>query len=508
MSRQEQIINERKRKLKELEKLGINPYPYRFDVKDYSNEIKENYKKLKDNERTKKKVIIAGRVMLIRNLGKLIFATIQDSKGKIQIILQKGESEEKSFDMFKKYVDTGDFIGTEGRVMKTKTGEISVFVKKIQILSKSLLPLPEKFHGIIDKEERYRKRYLDLIMNPEVREVFEKRTFVLDSIREFLKKRGFLEVETPYLQTIYGGAAAKPFKTHLNTLDMDLFLAISPELHLKRLIVGGYDKVYTISRNFRNEGIDRWHNPEFSMMEIYQAYVDYNDMMDLFEEIYEYVCKKINKSTKVEFRGKIVDFKRPWKRMTMSAAIKKYTGLNVEKMSEKEICDYIKKNKIECKGDSWGWKIQALFEHFCEDKIEQPTFILDHPIETTPLCKSHRKGSKFCQLIERFEPFCMGTELGNAYSELNNPILQKELLDEQQKMLKKGDEEANPLDEDFINAVEIGMPPTGGLGLGIDRMVMLLTGQDSIKDVILFPFMKTEKEEGKQKKEKTNKKEK
>jgi len=500
MSRQDQIVNERKRKLEELEKKGINPYPHKFDVKDYSNEIKEKYKGLKNNQKSKDKVRVAGRVMIIRNLGKLIFSTIQDSQGRLQIILQKGETKKEDFELFKKYIDSGDFVGCEGTIMKTKTGEVSVFVKRLELLSKSLMPLPEKWHGLKDEEEKYRKRYLDLIMNPEVKQVFEKRTQILDAIRELLKQKGFTEVETPYLQTIYGGANAKPFKTHLNTLDMDLFLSISPELYLKRLIVGGFDKVFTISRNFRNEGIDRWHNPEFSMMELYQSYADYNDMMSLFEEIYEYAIKKINNSTKVKFRGKIIDFKRPWKRMTMAQAIKKYAGIDVTKKSEKEIEKFVKKNKIECKENCWGWYIQGIFEHYCEDKIEQPTFILDHPLETTPLCKTHRDGSKFCTLIERFEPFCMGAELGNAYSELNDPVLQRELLEEQQKALKKGDEEANPLDENFLNAIEIGMPPAGGLGLGIDRMVMLLTGQDTIKDVILFPFMRSEKKEKSKKK--------
>jgi len=501
MGRQDQIINERKKKLEELEKAGINPYPHKYEQKDFSYDIKEKYAKLKDNERAKDKVKIAGRVMTVRDLGKLIFSTLQDSKGRIQIILQKEETEEKDFELFKKFIDSGDIIGAEGRVMKTKTGEVSVLVNKFKILAKSILPLPEKWHGLSDKEERYRKRYLDLIMNPSVKSVFEKRTIIIDTIRELLRERGFIEVDTPYLQSIYGGAKAKPFKTHLNALDMDLYLAISPELYLKRLIVGGYDKVFTMARCFRNEGIDRWHNPEFTNMEIYQAYADYKDMMDLFEEIYETCCKKINGTTKIEFRGKTVDFKRPWKKMTMAAAIKKYAGIDVEKMSEKEVCDYIKKNKIECKGDSWGWKIQALFEHFCEDKIEQPVFIIDHPLETTPLCKKHRDGSKFCTLIERFEPFCMGAELGNAYSELNDPILQRELLEQQQNMLTSGDEEANPFDEDFVNAIEIGMPPTGGLGLGIDRMIMLLTGQESIRDVLLFPFMRNEKKEDNKKEE-------
>ena len=294
------------------------------------------------------------------------------------------------------------------------------------------------------------------------------------------------------MQTVYGGAAAKPFTTHLNALDIDMYLAISPELYLKRLIVGGYEKVFTIARNFRNEGIDRWHNPEFTMMEIYQAYADYNDMMELFEDIFVHVSKKVNGSTKINFRGKEIDFKKPWPRLTMAEAIKKFAKIDITKMNEGELRDFIEENKVEVKGDSWGWLVQSIFEHFCEDKIEQPTFIIDHPLETTPLCKIHRS-DKLCRLIERFEPFCMGAELGNAYSELNDPIKQKELLEEQEKMLSKGNDEANPYDEDFVNALEVGMPPTGGVGLGIDRMIMLLTGQDSIRDVILFPFMRPEK---------------
>ncbi len=489
MGRKDQIIGERKRKLDELRKI-VNPYPHKFAVKDYSDEIKEKFKGLEENG-SGGKVVVAGRVMTVRNLGRLIFATIQDGKGRLQLILQKGKTTNDDFSLFKKYVDMGDFIGVNGNVMKTNTGEVSVLVKKLEILSKSLLPLPEKWHGLKDEEERYRKRYLDLIMNPEVKQVFDKRTDILNAIREFMQKKEIVEVETPFLQTIYGGANARPFKTHLNALNVDLFLAISPELFLKRLIVGGYDKVYTISRNFRNEGIDRWHNPEFTMLEAYCSYYDYNDMMDLFENLYEYVAKKVNGSTKVEFRGKIVDFKRPWKKMTMLQAIKKWAKIDIDKMSDKGISSFVKKNKIDSKEDNWGWNVQAIFEHFCEEKIEQPTFIIDHPLETTPLCKTHRN-EKLCHLIERFEPFCMGAELGNAYSELNDPELQRELLEAQQKALKKGDVEANPLDEDFINAIEIGMPPTGGIGLGVDRMVMLLTGQSSIKDVILFPFMRPE----------------
>lgn len=488
MARGDEIVKERMKKLSELKKEKINPYPHTFNKKDNNRDLQEKYKKL-GKEKFGKGAVVAGRVMMVRDLGKISFASLMDSTGTLQVVLQEKLTPKKTVDFFKKYVDSGDFIGVSGKVFRTKRGELSVLANSVEILSKSILPLPEKWHGLQDKEERYRKRYLDLIMNPKIKDVFEKREKIMEAIREFLKKDGFKEVDTPYLQTLYGGASAKPFKTHMNALNIDLYLAISPELYLKRLIVGGYEKVFTIARNFRNEGMDKWHNPEFTMMEIYQAYSDYNDMMNLFEELYEYVSKKVNGSTKVDFNGKVIDFKRPWKRMTMAEAIKKYAKINVYKMDATKLKKFVSENRIECKEDSRGWLVQGIFEHFCEGKIEQPTFILDHPFETTPLCKTHRD-KKRGHLIERFEPFCMGTELGNAYSELNDPILQRRLLEEQQKLLKRGDKEANPFDEDFINAIEIGMPPTGGIGLGVDRMVMLLTGQDSIRDVLLFPFMK------------------
>jgi len=490
MGREDEIIEQRKRKVNEMIKEGINPYPYKFDKKDNSLDIQTKYSKLKPDERTKDNVKTAGRVMTIRDLGNLAFATIQDGSGKIQIVLQNGETNEKVFEFFKKYVDSGDFIGIEGTVFKTRRGEISILVKSVEILSKAILPLPEKWHGIQDKEERYRKRYLDLITNPEVKKVFMLREKIIDAIREFLKKKEFNEVDTPYLQTVYGGAEARPFKTHLNALDIDLFLSISPELYLKRLIVGGFEKVFTIARNFRNEGIDKWHNPEFVMMEIYQAYADYNDMMKLTEDIFEYTCKKVLGTTKIVVQGQEVDFKAPWKRMTMAEAIKKDAKIDVLKMNEKEILDFVKKNNVEAKGKTWGWLVQGIFEHFCEKNLIQPTFITDHPKETTPLCKLHQKDDR---LIERFEPFCLGAEIANAYSELNDPQRQRELLEDQQKELSKGNEEANPFDADFVNALEIGMPPTGGLGIGIDRMIILLTGSESIRDVLMFPFMKPER---------------
>jgi lysyl-tRNA synthetase, class II len=507
MAREDEIIKERLKKIEEFRRSGKNPYPHKFEKKDNTSDLQKECKKLK-NEEFGRKAVTAGRIMAIRSFGKLAFMKLRDESGEIQLVfIPKGNKEsEQKVKETTRLIDVGDIVGAEGKVFRTKRGEPSIMVEEINMLSKSVKPLPEKWHGLQDKEERYRKRYLDLIMNPESRQVFEKRTMIFDTIREILKKKNFSEVETPYLNTIYGGAAARPFETKLNALDMELYLAISPELYLKRLIVGGYEKVFTMARCFRNEGIDRSHNPEFTNMEIYQAYADYNDMMNLFEEIYETVAKKVNGGTKVEFRGKIIDFKRPWKRMTMAAAIKEHGKIDVTKMSEKEIFEYVKKNGIEIKEKTWGWAIQGLFEHYCEEKIEQPTFIIDHPLETTPLCKSHRNGSTFCQLIERFEPFCMGMELGNAYSELNDPIMQRQLLEEQQKKLKKGNLEANPLDEDFLNAIEIGMPPTGGLGMGIDRLAMLLTGQDSIRDVLLFPFMREIKEGGKEEKPKEDKK--
>lgn len=489
MGRQDEVVKERIRKISELKKVGINPYPYKYDVKNYSSDLKEKYFSLKSNESTKDKAKVAGRIMSIRDLGKIAFAGVMDGKGKIQIILQEKETPEKTRDFFKKFIDIGDFIGVEGKIIKTKTGELSVLAEKIELLTKSILPLPEKWHGIQDKEERYRKRYLDLLMNPEVKEVFLKREKILDIIREFLKSKGFTEVDTPYLQTIYGGAEARPFETHLNALNIDLFLAISPELYLKRLIVGGFDKVFTIARNFRNEGIDKWHNPEFTMMELYASYWDYNDMMDLTESLYEEVCKKVLGTTKVKFGDVTLEFKKPWKRMTMAEAIRKDAKIDVLKMDVQELLSFAEENKVEYKEKSWGMLVAAIFEHFCEKNIIQPTFITDHPRETTPLCKTHRVDSR---LIERFEPFCMGAELGNAYSELNDPLLQKKLLEEQASKLKSGNEEANPYDADFVNAIETGMPPTGGLGIGIDRMIILLTSQQSIRDIILFPFMKPE----------------
>jgi lysyl-tRNA synthetase, class II len=497
--REKQIVDERIKKIGLLRESGVNPYAHRFDKDSWCEGIQNKFKKLKEEEVSKKVVSCAGRIMTKRSMGKIAFGTLQDNTGRVQVLFQKEISGDGVMGLFKK-VDAGDYIGVKGSVMRTKRGELSILVKELTILSKSIKPLPEKWHGIKDKEERYRKRYLDLIMNPEVMEVFLKREKILESVRDTLKKKNFHEVDTPYLQSVYGGAEARPFETHMNALDIDMFLAISPELYLKRLVVGGFERVYTIARNFRNEGIDRSHNPEFTMMEIYQAYADYNNMMDLTEELYENACISVNGSTKVKVGEIELDFKRPWAKMTMAEAIKKFAKIDVLKSSSEELKVIADKEGLEVNGNTWGYYVGALFEHFCEDKLIQPTFITDHPRESTPLCKSHRDGDE--RLIERFEPFCMGMELANAYSELNDPILQRQLLEGQNERLSSGeDDEAHPFDEDFVNSIETGLPPTGGLGIGIDRMVILLTGQESIRDVILFPFMKPEAVERKEGKE-------
>ncbi|MBU3913556.1 MAG: lysine--tRNA ligase [Nanoarchaeota archaeon] len=489
MGREEEILKERLRKIEELRKVGINPFPYYYNQENHAAELQEKYKKLKNESRTKDNVKVAGRVIVIRDIGKLAFISLQDGSGKIQVQIQQELTPEKEFDFFKKYIDSGDFIGVEGAITRTKRGELTVLAGKIELLSKSLRPLPEKWHGLQDKEERYRKRYLDLIMSPEVRGVFVKRSKIINAIREFLNSRDYLEVDTPVLQPIYGGAAAKPFLTHLNALDMKLYLRISNELYLKRLIVGGFERVYEFARDFRNEGIDRTHNPEFTQVELYQAYADYNEMMKICEELWGYVAKKVLGTTEIDYQGNKINLKAPWQRLSMKEAIKKYAKIDVDSLDDEKLSEIIEKNRIKSKGTIRGWMIASIFEHFCEKHLIQPTFIYDYPEETTPLCKSKR-GDSLTTLVERFELYILGMEIGNAYSELNNPVKQEILLEQQAKELKKGNEEANPMDEDFVDALEVGMPPTGGLGIGIDRMVMLLTNSSSIKDVLLFPFMK------------------
>jgi len=495
MGRQEEMIKARRKKLDGLRAAEINPYPHKFDVKNYSKKIKEKYAKLKNDSRGGGRVKVAGRVMRVRDIGKLIFVTIQDSKGRLQLILQKGETSVKDFELFKKYIDTGDFIGVSGVVMKTRAGEVSVLVKSLVVLSKALLPLPEKFHGIQDKEERYRKRYLDLIMNPEVKEVFEKRGIVIDEIKSFLKEQDFIEVEIPTLQSIYGGASATPFKTHLNALDIDLFLSISPELHLKRLVVGGMDKVFTIGKNFRNEGIDFSHNPEFTMMEFYYAYANYEKLMEMTEDLFKRLKKKLNLKDEIKYQGKKINLKLPFKRITFHKLILNKTGIDLKKADDfdklKKAITSKKLNEVnikECK--HYGALLDELYKRVVRPGIIQPTFLTHYPVEMIALAKRNEKNPR---VINTFQLIIDGAEIVKAYDELNDALDQEARLKEQAQLLKKGDEEAMPMDEDFVNALKIGMPPTAGYGMGIDRLVMLLTGQESIRDVLLFPFMKEEK---------------
>lgn len=480
---EEELVKERLKKLEEIKKLGINPYPYSFDAKNHIADIKADFSKLKNEEKSRANVSIAGRVRAVRNMGRAAFGDIEDLTGKLQFYIKEDE-DKKQYKMFR-LLDLGDFIGIEGIPFKTRTGELSVWIKKLAFLAKAVHPLPEKWHGLKDPEIRYRQRYLDLIINQDVKKRFMQRTEIVSYMREFLDNKGFIEVETPLLQPIYGGANAKPFKTHLNALSMDMFLSISPELYLKRLIIGGFEKVYTICKNFRNEGIDRDHNPEFTMMECYHSYADYNDMMKLTEEMIELIAKKLHGKTKVNFQGKIIDFKTPWQRMTMAEAIKKIMHLDVKKMSDAELKKKCHELKLE--SGSRDIMINAIFEEGCEKHLIQPTFITDYPKEICPLTKTHRKDPL---LVERFEGFVNGIELANAYSELNDPKEQFERLKKQEELRKKGDEEANPMDNDFVEAINIGMPPTGGLGIGVDRLVMFLTDAPSIREIIFFPMMK------------------
>lgn len=480
------LRNIRLEKLKKIRSLGINPYPTRFEKVP----IKDARLK-KDGE----KVTVAGRLMAIRGHGKLVFADLVDGTGKIQLAFKidvLGPEKLK----FVELLDSGDFLGCTGKLFKTQAGELTVLIENYELLTKSLHPLPSSWYGLKDVEERYRKRYVDLIMNPDVKKVFEMRTKITTCVREFLDSKGFLEVETPSLQPIYGGASARPFKTHHHALDFDLYLKISDELYLKRLIVGGFEKVYEIDKDFRNEGMDKSHNPEFTMLECYQAYADYKDIMELTENLYEYVAKKVLGTTIIDYQGEKIDLKAPWKRISMFEALKQYANIDVEKLTDEDLKNEIKKHKLKYEGNPQltgvgkgfkrGIAIATLFE-IVEEKLIQPTFVIDFPKETTALCKQKTENK---EIIERFEPYINGWEVGNAYSELNDPLVQKEFFDEQVKAKKSGDDEAHPMDSDFIEALEYGMPPTGGLGLGIDRMVMILTNQPTIRDVILFPTMK------------------
>ena len=479
------LIQIRKEKLRELQEQGKDPFEItKYDRTNTAGEIKANYENFEQKD-----VKVAGRIIAKRIMGKASFCTIQDCDEKIQSYISINELGEEAYKAFKTW-DIGDIIGISGFVFKTKTEEISVHAKEVVLLSKSLRPLPEKFHGLKDMDLRYRQRYVDLIVNPEVKETFILRSRIISEIRAILDKKGYLEVETPVLNTILGGASARPFITHHNTLDLDMYLRVAPELYLKRLIVGGIDKVYEIGKNFRNEGMDIRHNPEFTIIELYAAYQDYHDMMDITEEIFKTVAEKILGKTVINYQGTEIDLGTKWKRITMIDSIKEVTGIDFNTIETDEEALAIAKEKhveIEESKQTRGYIINAFFEEFVEDTLVQPTFICDYPVEVSPLTKKKPTDKR---LTERFECFIGGREYGNAYSELNDPIDQYERFLAQVKQREAGDEEANMMDDDFINALEYGMPPTGGLGIGIDRMIMLLTDAASIRDVIFFPTMK------------------
>ena len=503
---EQEIIRRQARE--ELLDAGVNPYPSElFEVNVTTKNILENYERSKTDY---KAISIAGRLMSRRIMGSASFAEIQDAKGRIQIYLRRDDicpGEDKSLynTIFKKKMDIGDIIGIKGYVFTTQVGEISIHVTDLKLLTKSLKPLPivkevtdeegnvKTYDAFTDSELRYRQRYVDLIVNPEVRETFVKRTQLVNSMRDFLANKGYLEVETPILQPLYGGAAARPFKTHHNTLDMTLFLRIANELYLKRLIVGGFDGVFEFSKDFRNEGMSRFHNPEFTQVELYVAYKDYNWMMDLVEEMVEKVAMDLHGTTEVQVGEYILNFQRPWKRFTMFEAIEHFTGIDISEMDETALRETAKKLEVpvdESMGK--GKLIDEIFGEKCEGKLIQPTFITDYPVEMSPLAKKHRSKEG---LVERFEAIANGKEICNAFSELNDPIDQRKRFEEQLELGKRGDDEAMVLDEDFLRALEYGMPPTAGLGVGIDRLSMIMTNSNSIQDVLFFPQMKPEKKE-------------
>lgn len=490
------LMQHRHDELKSLIEKGIEPFAYNFDISNYSKTIKNNFDQYENKD-----VKIAGRIMAIRRMGKASFAHIQDNEGRIQIYLKKDDVGE-NYDVFK-LLDIGDIIGVEGFVFKTKTGEISVHGKSFTVLSKSIRPIPipkesldEQGSKVIhdqfaDKELRYRQRYLDLILNSDVKEVFRTRSKVVTEIRKYLDDSGLLEVETPILQPLYGGATARPFVTHHNALDIELYLRIADELYLKRLIVGGFDGVYEISKDFRNEGMDKTHNPEFTMLELYVAYKDYFWMMEFFENMIANLCKNVFDKTEFEIEGNKINFNPPWQRISMVDELKNKVGIDLLSASNDELIKILKTKNVDMEGgESKGKLIDLLFEVTVQPALIQPTFVTDYPVELSPLAKKHRSREG---LVERFEGFVLGREICNAFSELNDPIDQRSRFEDQAKMKEEGDEEAHQIDEDFVRALEYGMPPTAGLGVGIDRLIMLLTNQPSIRDVILFPQMRPQK---------------
>lgn len=481
------IRAEKRAKLHALREKGIDPFPHNYERNALVKEIRHKFDNLEAGEKKEGDVFrVAGRLMTKRPMGKAAFFNIQDQSGQIQCYLKKAELDEKSLISYEN-IDIGDIVGIEGFVFKSKKGELSLHTQKFEILCKSLEPLPEKYHGIQDVELKYRHRHLDLIMDTDSRKVFETRSKIISEIRAFLNERGFLEVETPVLQPIYGGAAAYPFSTHHRALDMKLYLKISPELYLKRLIVGGFEKVYEVGKNFRNEGIDRSHNPEFTMLEWYEAYTDYNYQMKQFEELVAHLARKVTGDTKVTYQGQEIDFTPPWRRLTVYDGVREYAGIDPETASVDDLFAKAKElgSDLE-KATSHGELVMELFELSAESELIQPTFVIDFPVEVSPLTKMHRdkKG-----LVERFEPICAAMEIGNAYTELNDPEDQLARL-KQQEAKRVVDEEAQPMDHDFMNAIDVGMPPTGGVGIGVERIVMILTDRPSIRDILLFPTMK------------------
>nr|WP_201750518.1 lysine--tRNA ligase [Senegalia massiliensis] len=488
MSNEENNLSEllqiRREKLEKLKEMGKDPFKIeKYEPTHHSKDIIDNYDDIEGES-----VTIAGRIMAKRGQGKVGFYDVQDSKGRIQVFAKKNLLGEEEYELLKTY-DIGDIIGIDGEVFKTKMGEVSIRAKKIDLLSKSLQILPDKWHGLKDPDLRYRMRYTDLIVNPDVKETFVLRSKILKAVKEYLDNRGYLEVETPILNTIAGGAVARPFITHHNTLDIDMYLRIANELYLKRLIVGGFDKVYEMGRMFRNEGMSMKHNPEYTAIELYEAYADYNDMMEITENVVAYAAKKALGTTEIEYQGKKLDLTPPWKRLSMQDAVKEYTGIDFDEINTDEEALKIGKEKgIEIKsGMTRGHIINELFEEYCEEHLIQPTFITHHPVEVSPLAKRNPEDPR---ITNRFEAFINTWEIANAFSELNDPIDQRERFEAQLKQREAGDEEAHMMDTDFINALEVGLPPTGGLGIGIDRLIMILTNKSSIRDVLLFPTMK------------------
>ncbi|MCH5237379.1 MAG: lysine--tRNA ligase [Muribaculaceae bacterium] len=499
----------RRNSMQALRDRGIEPYPAaEYPVTGYSKEIKENFK---DEEESHREVSVAGRIMSRRIMGKASFMELQDSEGRIQVYVSRddicpGEDKDLYNVVFKKLLDIGDFIGVKGYVFRTQMGEISIHAQQLNVLSKSLRPLPivkmkdgKAYDAFTDPEQRYRQRYVDLVVNPGIKDIFLKRTRMFNSMREYFNSHGYIEVETPILQSIPGGAAARPFITHHNALDIPLYLRIADELYLKRLIVGGFEGVYEFSKNFRNEGMDRTHNPEFTCMEIYVAYKDYNWMMSFTEKMLEKICIDVNGTTEVQVGDNMISFKAPYPRITMAQAILEKTGFDITGKSEEELRDFCKKNGIEVdQSFGKGKLIDEIFGEKCEGLYIQPTFIIDYPIEMSPLTKRHRDNP---ELTERFELMVNGKELANAYSELNDPIDQYERFVEQMKLADKGDDEAMIIDHDFVRALEYGMPPTSGMGIGMDRLAMLMTGQSAIQEVLLFPQMRPEKKQSQENRE-------